>query len=121
MSHSPKPLWLHIYSGRENGLMVVGNRDSLKSLGNQLVSAAEANDAAQSERWPAVVARPEVVGPYNDTIDFKLSFHLEGTAPPVEVLPLCRRTVSLPVLSGVALLAVVGAVSIARWVLTYVL
>ena len=37
------PFWLHAYSGRENGLMVVGDLAALRELGQRLVDASADN------------------------------------------------------------------------------
>ena len=122
MSDNPAPLWLHAYSGRENGLMVVGNRPSLKALGQQLVAAADAEAASLSAQgWPARVAYPEVVGPYKDIPNFSLSFHLEGPSPAAEVLPLRRRGLPTSLFIAVAVCAAVGLFTIGRWVVAYAL
>ena len=77
MDTESAPLWLHVYSGRENGLMIVGDHATLKRLGQQLQAAAPLNEPV-ARGWPPVVARPQVVGPYKDLRGFGLSFHLKG-------------------------------------------
>jgi hypothetical protein len=122
MSDSPSPLWLHAYSGRENGLMVVGDRSALKSLGQQLVAAAEVETAAPSaQNWPVEIAHPDVVGPYKDIHGFALSFHLAGPSQAAEVLPLRRRGMPTPLFIAVAVCAAVGLFTIGRWVVAYAL
>lgn len=122
MSDNPAPLWLHAYSGRENGLMVVGNRPSLKALGQQLVAAADVEASSPSAQgWPVKIAHPEVVGPYKDIPDFSLSFHLEGPSPAAEVFPLQRRGLPTPLFVAVAVCAAVGLFTIGRWVVAYAL
>jgi hypothetical protein len=122
MSDSPAPLWLHAYSGRENGLMVVGNRPSFKALGQQLVAAADAEPAPPSAQgWPIEIAHPEVVGPYKDIPSFSLSFHLAGPSPAAEILPLRRRGLPTPLFIAVAVCAAVGLFTIGRWVAAYAL
>lgn len=122
MSDNPAPIWLHAYSGRENGLMVVGNRPSLKALGQQLVAVADAEAASPSAQgWPVEIAHPEVVGPCKDIPDFSLSFHLEGPLPASEVLPQRRRALPTPLLIAVAVCAAVGLFTIGRWVVAYAL
>lgn len=122
MSDKPAPLWLHAYSGRENGLMVVGDRSSLKALGQQLVAAADAEAASSSgQSWPIAIAHPEVAGPYKDISGFSLSFHLEGASPAAEVLPLSRRGLPTALFIVVAVCALVGLFTIGRWMVAYAL
>lgn len=116
MNDSRPPLLLRIYTGRENGLMVVGDRASLKALGQQLVTTAESEAVSSQQDWPATIASPKVAGPYSDTPDFTLSFHLEGQRPVGELLPLQRRGISPPFLIAVVIFSAVGLFTIARWV-----
>jgi hypothetical protein len=121
MNDKPAPLWLHAYSGRENGLMVVGDRRSLKALGQQLVAAADTEPSSSSskENWPVEVLHPAVAGPYADVPDFALSFHLEGSTPASELLPLRRRNLPAPLLFAATICAVVGVITIVRWAVTH--
>ncbi|MBC7624381.1 MAG: hypothetical protein H7232_13440 [Aeromicrobium sp.] len=110
------PLWLHAYSGKEHGMMVVGSPAAMRTLGQQLVAAA--NDLAPvTERWPKEIASPSVVGPYRDIGDFQFSFHLRGSSPLGEVAPMGRRTLHPLVFVTVTGCTVVGAVTILRWLL----
>lgn len=122
MINDPAPLRLHAYSGREHGLMVVGSRLSLKTLGQQLIAAADAEPASPPSRdWPVEVARPTVVGPYVDIPEFRLSFHLEGESPAADVLPLRRSGPPTVLLIAVAVCAAVGLVTLVGWLLVYAL
>jgi len=118
MSESSSPLWLHAYAGRENGLMVVGSAEALKTLGTQLQAAGDFV-SKPSKDWPAEVAHPLVAGPYRDVPDFQLTFHLVGDAPLSTAAPHIRRTMPAPLFLVIAACAVVGAVTIFRWVVSY--
>ena len=118
MSESSSPLWLHAYAGRENGLMVVCSAEALKTLGTQLQAAGDFV-SKPSKDWPAEVAHPLVAGPYRDVPDFQLTFHLVGDAPLSTAAPHIRRTMPAPLFLVVAACAVVGAVTIFRWVVSY--
>jgi hypothetical protein len=111
MDNKSSPLWLHAYSGRENGLMIVGDAAALEALGRQL-QAAVPLDERTAPGWPRVVARPEVLGPYKDLRGFKLSFHIKGDSPVESLLPLRRRALRVPVLLLIAACAITGAVTI---------
>jgi hypothetical protein len=117
MDNPSNPLLLRVYAGRENGLMIVGDRTSLSALAMQLQAAVDSPPNAPLASWPAVVANPPVLGPYKDIQDFKLSFHLEGSSPLEQVIPLRRRGPPFLFLVVVAILAVTGIISIARWAL----
>lgn len=114
-------LWLHSYSGRENGLMVVGDRASIKALGEQLVAAAEAEVPPEGKGdWPVEISHPPVAGPYKDVPDFSLSFHLEGPGSVSEILPLRRRNLPPVVFIAIAASAAIGVITVARWISSYV-
>jgi hypothetical protein len=108
-------LWLHAYAGKEHGMMVVGSPSAMRALGEQLI-AASSQSASGTENWPREIASPRVVGPYVDVPDFQFSFHLVGSGPLNEVAPLTRRTLNPLALIAVSCCAVVGAVTILRWI-----
>jgi hypothetical protein len=118
MNESPSKLWLRSYSGKENGLMVVGTPESLKSLGVQLQTAGDFMNES-SKDWPSEVASPIVSGPYKDIPDFQLTFHIAGNAPISKATPLVRRNMPAPLFVIIAVCAVVGALTIFRWVVSY--
>jgi hypothetical protein len=118
MSDEPVVLQIRAYSGRENGLMIVGDRAALASLGRQLVEAVPIRTSANLVGgWPPEVAAPTAVGPYRDLHAFRLSFHLTGTAPLDSLLPLRRRTLRAPLWIIIGICAVTGVVTIVRWLL----
>jgi len=114
------PLWLHAYSGREHGLMIVGDRASLEALGKALVSG-QPSAVGVAPGWPPQVACPTVVGPYKDVRDFCLSFHLKGEEPVEAVLPLRRSGPWFPLLVLVLVCAAIGVVAAAAWIAKHVL
>ena len=101
--------------------MVAGDRASIKALGEQLPVAAggEAINDGKGKR-PIKISHPFTVGPYKDVPDFALTFHLEGQGPLAEILPLRRRDLPPLVCVAVAVLAAVGAISIAPWIASHV-
>jgi len=115
MSETPAPLWLHAYSGKENGLMIVGTSSSLKGLGQQLLAAAESDSKSANTPWPPQVACPAIVGPYKNMPEFKLSFHLQGTSPLESILPIRRSGMPTLFVVAVAICAIVGVFTIVRW------
>ena len=117
MHQAPAPLLLRVYSGRENGLMVVGTPDELRRLGQQLIAVDQF--PVKEGNWPAEVAHPMVVSPYVDSPDFQLSFHVAGAAPIPASLPLVRRNPHGAVTLSVLVLALIGLVSVARWVASH--
>jgi hypothetical protein len=116
-SHVSK-LKLKAYSGRENGLMVVGDVDTLKALGAQLL-AVDATSRQSSSEFPPVVARPETNGPYEDVDGFQLTFHLDVGQPIKGNGIQARRNMPPLLLLAVAVCAIVGAATIARWLISY--
>jgi|SRR4051812_34061942 hypothetical protein len=118
MENSVPSLWLHAYSGRENGLMIIGTPAALKNLGQRLVEASNPEAITEATSWPRAIVAPDVVGPYKDVSAFGLSFHLQGTEPLEKVAPFTRRTVWSPLFVLVTLFAIVGLVTVWRWLLT---
>ncbi|MDD3448720.1 MAG: hypothetical protein PHF72_06775 [Gammaproteobacteria bacterium] len=114
MNDKPEALWLHAYSGRETGLMVIGTSASLRALGQQLLSAT-GEQAGGATGWPPSVAEPETMGPYKDVAEFRLSFHVQGDGPPGGGLPLRRHAMPAVFFLAIGACALVGAVTIARW------
>lgn len=112
-------LWLHAYSGKENGLMVVGTPAALAALGKQLIHLEP--EPAPNAQWPPEIAKPETVGPYKDLPDFTLSFHVQGSAQLDKVVPLGRRTLRAPLFIAITICAATGAVVIARWLIAHAL
>jgi hypothetical protein len=102
------PLWLHAYSGRETGLMVIGDLDSMRALGQQLLEGMPI-DGVTAQGWPPQIACPTVVGPYGDVRNFRLSFHLRGNRPLEEVVPIPRRAFRLQLIEAFGVCAIVGA------------
>jgi hypothetical protein len=97
--------------------MVVGDRASIKALGEQLLVAAGAEATTEDKgNWPVEISHPAVAGPYKDVPDFSLTFHLEGPAAVAEILPLRRRNLPLLVFIAVAVLAAFGAMTFVRWI-----
>lgn len=119
MHQAPAPLLLRMYSGRENGLMVIGTPDELRRLGQQLIAVDQF--PVKEANWSAEVAHPIVVSPYVDAPDFQLSFHVAGEAPIPASLPLVRRNPHGAVKLSALVLAVIGLVSLARWVASHAL
>lgn len=113
---------LRVYSGRENGLMVIGTREALLELGAQL-SAIHNMERAPGipASWPLEVAAPLSEGPYLDMPDYRLSFHVKPECGlPVQ---LQKRRLGWPpfVVPVVLLCAAVGFLCIVRWVSAYAL
>lgn len=119
MSEAPAPLQLRAYSGRENGLMVIGSPAALHLLGGQLLDVGRFS--FQKGGWPPEVSRPVVLGPYVDAPDFQLSFHVAAKPPVEKPLPLVRHRPHPAVVVCTLALALVGLVSIVRWAASHVL
>ena len=119
MNTNPIPLKLLGYSGREQGIMVVGSKEGLLQLAHELQANVEAASDSARKEWPPRIAVAEVIlGPYANSRGWSMSFHIEGTVPAEEKLKL-RRYGLHPAL-GVPILcfSLVGVVSIVRWLLT---
>jgi len=116
---NPVPsLWLRAYSGRENGLMIIGTPAAMKSLGQRLIEASNPEAITEATSWPRAIVAPDVVGPYKDVPEFGLSFHLQGAEPLEKVAPFTRRNLWPPLFVLVALLTIVGLVTVWHWLLS---
>ena len=104
----------HIYSGRENGLMLIGSVESLHKLAKQLENAASQHQPS-SDQWPLEVAVLNAESPYIDRADFRISIHLANRPLPQELLKKARSgDPALSVILAVGLLATLGAASLLR-------
>lgn len=119
MDQAPAPLLLRAYSGRENGLMVIGTAGELHRLGQQLLAVGQF--PVREGSWPAEVAHPMVIGPYRDAPNFQLSFHVAGEEPMPKSLPLVRRSPRGAITVGTLVLALIGLLSVFRWVVSHAL
>ena len=66
---------IHRYSGKENGLMIMGSIEELQSLGQALMNAGSAKSAyVPPEKWPVHVAS---FIPAGKDKYFNVSFHVD--------------------------------------------
>jgi hypothetical protein len=56
MENATPSLWLHAYSGRENGLMIIGTPESMKDLAQQLLKACNQESVTETTPWPPAIA-----------------------------------------------------------------
>ena len=99
--------------------MVIGTPDELRRLGQQLLAVDQF--PVKEENLPAEVAHPMAVSPYVDVPDFQLSFHVADRGAILESLPLVRRSPHDSVTLTTIVLALIGLVSVARWVISQAL
>jgi hypothetical protein len=109
-------LKLFTYHGRENGLMVVGSRETMQELTSQLQSALVSEGVQSTNDWPPELVSATVkMGPYKESWDFKLSFHIEGAVAAETKVPMSRRTVPTAAAFCILALAAVGFFTVAQW------
>lgn len=65
---------MHRYRGKENGLMIIGSENELRTLGAALLKAADATTPSVPQGWPPQVAEIQITA----RRDFLVSFHREG-------------------------------------------
>ena len=112
----PNPaLKLFAYSNRtEYGLMIVGGAEALQRLAGELEEATRSHSTVSSEEWPRpVLTRSVAVGPYRDSRDFTLSFHIEAARPAETIVPMMRSGPPFSLLLGLASFAAIGIIAIA--------
>ncbi len=106
---------LHAYAGRETGLMIIGNSEDLSSLGRKLLEVSESQPPKKSYNWPHQVLVLDAPSPYLDRTDYEVSFYLQSEPLPESLLKRPRQAPTTAMFLGVALLALVGAVSVPVW------
>ena len=95
--------------------MIIGKAEALGQLGRQLLQASEAPSPEKSSNWPRQVLVLDAPSPYADRSDYQVSFHLQQEALPESLLKRPRQAPATALFLGIALLAIVGAVSLLRW------
>jgi hypothetical protein len=105
MNKHPAEFEIREYRGREQGLMVIGTAEALRALGAQLAAVPE---RAVSGEWPDLVASAAVRGPYADTSEYRLSFHIQPAGEVPLKLPLLGRGPSAFVVVPVLAFALAG-------------
>ena len=117
MAELSSPLKLFAYVGRENGLMVVGSREAMAEISGQLSTALASQSGAVTEEWPPELVSASVeVGPYIDSKFWRVSFHTEGAVASERKALVARSSPSGWLSLATLALAVVGGVSLVRWV-----
>jgi hypothetical protein len=115
------PLKLRAYSGRENGLMIIGSAAELNQLGTQLLGASDPHPGPVIPNWPATVASPAVTGPYSNVKDFQLSFHVSESDELPPSLKITRRGAPPLFILIVSVCALVGVVALLGEIIALVL
>ena len=110
-----RPLRLHLETGKDWGLTIVGTRTEMLDLARSLERGAVAAPDVPTSDFPAAILGPNVLSPYSDRPHFYLAFCVEGTKPSDSVLPTTRSGPSAPTFIGIALLALVGVAAIVGW------
>jgi hypothetical protein len=113
---SPTSIHLHAYAGRENGLMIIGSATALGELGQQLQAVASFEPVASTTNWPREVAVLNCESPYQDRPDYRVSFHVQHEPLPTTLQRQSRQAPSTVALLVVLTLALVGILSLVRWV-----
>jgi hypothetical protein len=106
---------IHAYAGRENGLMIIGEREALRKLGKELLEPAVEEESTAEDEWPKQVAILNSASPYADRPDYQVSIHLQTAALPASLLKKARSGTSTAIFLGICFLSLVGAVSLPVW------
>ncbi len=113
---SPTNIHLHAYAGRENGLMIICSVAALGELGQQLQAVASFEPVASATNWPREVAVLNCESPYQDRPDYRVSFHVQHEPLPATLQRKSRQAPSTVAFLVVLPLALIGIVSLVRWV-----
>ena len=108
-------LHLHSYAGRENGLMIIGDKEALRKLGQELIASAMHEESTSESDWPKQIAVLNSASPYTDRPDYQVSIHLQAGVLPAALLKKARSSTSTAVFLTICVLSFVGAVSLPVW------
>ena len=112
MSH--QRLHIHAYTGRENGIMIIGTKDELRQFAVDLQESLEIEPKSTTPGWPQEVLVVSGESPFSDR-DYPITFHVR-TEPLAAILKKRPRyEPSAPVFLGISFLALAGLVSLLRW------
>ena len=111
----PHPnLHIHTYTGRENGIMIIGTKDELAQLAVDLQQSLEGALEFKSPGWPARVLTINGESPFVDQ-EYPISFHVRTDLVPGNLQERPRHARSTLVFLGIAFFASVGLVSFPIW------
>jgi hypothetical protein len=96
--------------------MIIGTAEGLANLGQQLQSAQHFAHEPGPNGWPAQVAVVNAESPFADRPEYRVSFHIQIAPLPSSLQVRSRSGPSVPVFVTVLALALVGSVSLLRWV-----
>ena len=108
------PFHLHVHSGRESGLMIIGTPEALANLGQQLQAARDFTSTPETSGWPSQIAVLAAESPYRDRPDSQVSFHVQRQPLTAALQKRPRHGPSTTFLLVVAALTLFGALSLVR-------
>ena len=118
MARLSSPVKVFTYSGRESGVMIVGSKEALGELASKLNAGLNPAPENGEKQWPQEIVDAEIsIGPYQESKDWYLSFHIEGSEPAEKQVPLLPGTIPLKFALVIGGFAILGVISLARWVL----
>ena len=112
MSH--QSLHIHAYTGRENGIMIIGTKDELGQFAVDLQRSLEIEPKSTTPGFPHHVLAVSGESPFSDR-DYPITFHVRTEPLLAELKKRPRYEPSAPVFLGIAFLALVGLVSLPMW------
>lgn len=120
MNNQSNSLWLHISSGKESGIAIIGTPETLARLAAQLLKATDSPEQLPKNiAFPALVASPAIVSPYSDVTDFGLTFYVDRGEPLQKLFPQQKRSPSLLLFLSVVVCSITGAVNILAWIKSF--
>lgn len=111
-------LRVHIYQERDSGMMLIGSRSALEKLILELTAALQDAPEKEAADWPRELCGFSVPNPEGSDWPYAVSFHLETVTGAKPELPVYSR---LPGKFQIVLrlLALVGIISVVRWLLSF--
>ena len=112
-----RQLRLHAQLGPSPSLMIIGQREALRHLGQQLLAGSDSEPIRAVPGWPPRILTIDADSPYRDNPNFHVSFHLE--LEPLSEHFQKKKPRYAPhavVFLAIAFLALLGTLSIPIWI-----
>ena len=109
-------LHIHAYTGRENGIMIVGTKEELAEFASELTAAIGSELRSTTPEWPRRVLTVNGESPFSDR-DFPISFHEQTEPLPAQLQKRPRHAPPGWLFLGIAFFTLVGMLSLPIWLI----
>ena len=99
---------IHQITGKEKGMMVIGEASEIRSFGSMLVESTGNLPEKENAEWPPLLAELD----FTNAPGYTLSFHLETTEG---AIPKSSGFHSEILKTFIFVFAIIGIISVVRW------